>query len=206
MQKRIDLQDGGTLFYDDAFYDRLQADAVFQAIKAETPWRQESGRFGPFPRLTMWYADAGLTYTYSGVTHEAIEWTSTLAQIRREVEAVSETTFNSLLLNFYRDGLDSMGYHADDERELGKNPVIASVSFGAERRFHLKHKKSGEKMTFDLAHGSLLVMGGTCQHHWIHCVPKIKATVGERINLTFRKILSPSPPAPLPRWGDGKNG
>lgn len=189
MRERFDICDGGLLIYEDAFYDRAKADALFTAIKTETPWRQESGRFGPLPRLTMWYADAGLTYTYSGVTHQAIEWTRTLAQIRREVETASETTFNSLLLNYYRDGQDSMGYHADDEKELGKNPIIASVSFGGVRRFILKHKKSREKLTFDLAHGSLLVMAGTCQHHWIHCVPKTKADVGERINLTFRKIV-----------------
>lgn len=178
------------LLYDDAFYDAAKADALFATIRAGTPWTQERGRFGPFPRLTAWYADAGLTYKYSGVTHHAIEWTETLAQIRRDVEAVSDAKFNSLLLNFYRDGNDSMGYHADNEKELGLNPIIASVSFGSVRTFHLKHKKSGEKMKFDLAHGSLLVMAGTCQHHWIHCVPKTKSAVGERINLTFRKIVS----------------
>jgi alkylated DNA repair dioxygenase AlkB len=191
MEQRIDIRDGGTLYYDDAFYDQASADAFFNAIKTETPWRQEHGRFGPFPRLTAWYADAGLTYTYSGVTHEAIAWTPTLTLIRRDVEAASQASFNSLLVNYYRDGNDSMGYHADDERELGINPVIASASFGSARRFLLKHKKSGEKLTFDLAHGSLLVMGGACQHHWIHCVPKTKAAGAERINLTFRRILTP---------------
>jgi alkylated DNA repair dioxygenase AlkB len=167
-----------------------QADALFVAIRAESPWRQERGRFGPFPRLTAWFADAGLTYKYSGVTHHAIEWTRALEQIRRDVEAAADAQFNSLLLNCYRDGDDSMGYHANDERELGTNPIIASVSFGAVRRFHLKHNQFGDRLTFDLAHGSLLIMGGTCQHHWIHCVPKTKDIVGERVNLTFRNIKS----------------
>ena len=189
MQQRSDILDGGTLFYDDAFYARDKADLIFQQVRADTPWRQERTRFGPFPRLTAWYANAGLTYTYSGVTHQATEWTDTLAQIRRNVEEAADAPFNSLLLNFYRDGQDSIGYHADDEPELGINPVIASLSFGAARQFNLKHKKSGEKLRFDLGHGSLLVMGGTCQHYWVHCVPKTKANVGERINLTFRNII-----------------
>jgi alkylated DNA repair dioxygenase AlkB len=140
--------------------------------------------------LTAWYADTGLTYTYSGVTHAAIPWTPALAEVRRRVEEASGAPFNSVLLNYYRDGADSMGYHADDEEELGVNPVIASISLGAVRQFFLKHPKSGEKLKYDLAHGSLLVMGGTCQHHWVHAVPKAKTALGERINLTFRKILT----------------
>jgi alkylated DNA repair dioxygenase AlkB len=190
VRQKLDILDGGTLVYDDAFYGKPVADALFARIKTETPWAQERGRFGPFPRLTAWYADAGLTYTYSGVTHHAITWTETLAQIRRDVEEAADVPFNSLLLNFYRDGQDSMGDHADDERELGKNPVIASVSFGAVRQFHLRHNKKREKRKFDLAHGSLLIMGGTCQHHWMHGVAKTKTPVGERINLTFRNIIA----------------
>lgn len=190
MHQRLDILDGGTLQYDGAFYDKEIADSLFATIHSETPWRQERSRFGPFPRLTAWYADAGLTYTYSGVTHKAIAWTETLAQIRRDVEEAAKAPFNSLLLNDYRGGQDSIGYHADDEPELGINPVIASISLGAVRQFVLKHKKSGEKRKFDLAHGSLLIMGGTCQHHWIHCVPKTKNAVGERINLTFRNIIA----------------
>jgi len=186
----MDILDGGTLDYVAMFYEPARADALFTTLRSETPWRQERSRFGPFPRLTAWYADAGLTYTYSGVTHEAIPWTDTLVRIRRDVEKAAGASFNSLLLNLYRDGQDSIGYHADDEPELGNNPIIASISLGAVRHFVLKHRASGEKRTFDLAHGSLLVMGGTCQHHWVHCVPKTKAVVGERINLTFRNIVA----------------
>ncbi|MBM3757968.1 MAG: alpha-ketoglutarate-dependent dioxygenase AlkB [Acidobacteria bacterium] len=190
MPQRIDIHDGGTLLYDAAFFSQEEADAIFEQLRNATPWRRERGRFGPFPRLTMWYADDGLAYSYSGVTHEAVAWTQTLTDIRRRVELASDVLFNSVLLNYYRDGLDSMGYHADNEPELGANPVIASVSLGAVRQFVLKHPKTGDKLKFDLAHGSLLVMGGTCQRHWVHAVPKTKAIIGPRINLTLRQILS----------------
>src|SRR5262245_21607441 len=146
MLQHLDIADGGTLDYADAFYDRVQADAYFERLKAVSPWQQERGRFGPFPRLTAWYADAGLSYAYSGVTHHAIAWTPLLEQIRRDCESVANSSFNSLLLNYYRSGQDSMGYHADDEKELGVNPVIASVSFGATRTFHLKHKESRARL------------------------------------------------------------
>ena len=189
MPQPIDILNGGTIFYDESFYRKVEADALFEELRTETPWKQEHSRFGPFPRLTAWYADAGMSYSYSGVTHEAIPWTPTLQRIRRQVEDAAATAFNSLLLNFYRDGQDSIGYHADAEKELGTNPVIASISLGSVRQFVMKHLKTGEKLKYDLAHGSLLVMGGTSQHHWVHAVPKTKAAVGPRINLTFRKII-----------------
>ena len=189
MPQRIDILDGGTIFYDENFSLTQEADLLFEQLRAETPWTQERGRFGPFPRLTAWYADAGLTYSYSGVTHEAIPWTPALAEVRRRVEEAAAAPFNSLLLNYYRDGQDSMGFHADNEPELGVNPVIASISLGEVRQFVLKHPKSGEKLKYDLAHGSLLVMGGTCQVHWVHGVQKAKTAVGPRINLTFRQII-----------------
>jgi alkylated DNA repair dioxygenase AlkB len=183
------LRDGGTLLYDTAFLDKAAADAVFDWLRSHVSWGQEVGRGRPFPRLTAWYADAGLAYAYSGVTHHGSGWEPRLLDIKQRVEETSAAAFNSLLLNLYRDGRDSIGFHADAEPELGHNPVVASVSLGAERQFVLKHKKTGEKLQFRLAHGSLLVMAGTCQHHWLHGVPKTGATVGQRINLTFRKIL-----------------
>jgi alkylated DNA repair dioxygenase AlkB len=189
MQQSIDILDGGTIFYDETFYAQEAANAWFEQLRAETPWKQERSRFGPFPRLTAWYADPGLTYSYSGVTHESLVWTEALRAVRRRVEEAAAAPFNSLLLNYYRDGQDSIGYHADAEPELGRDPVIASISLGAVRQFVLKHIKSGAKLKYDLAHGSLLIMGGTCQHHWLHSVPKTKAAVGSRINLTFRKIV-----------------
>jgi alkylated DNA repair dioxygenase AlkB len=188
MAQSFSLYDGGTVRYDDAFLTREAVDVLFAELRTETPWRQEAGRGRPFPRLTAWYAEPGLTYSYSGVTHRALDWTPALREIRRRVEESSGATFNSLLLNLYRDGRDSIGYHSDDEPELGVNPVIASLSLGAVRQFVLRHKKNKDKLTFQLAPGSLLVMGGTCQHHWIHGVPKTAEEVGERINLTFRLI------------------
>jgi alkylated DNA repair dioxygenase AlkB len=190
MAELTSLHGGGTLRYDESFLTAEAADALFAELRAATPWQQEAGRGRPFPRLTAWYADPGLTYSYSGVTHRALAWTPALQEVRRRVEESSGATFNSLLLNLYRDGRDSIGYHSDDEPELGVNPIIASVSLGAVRQFVLKHKKGKEKLTFRLAPGSLFVMGGTCQHHWIHGVPKTAEQVGERINLTFRQIES----------------
>jgi alkylated DNA repair dioxygenase AlkB len=188
MPQKIEIRDGGTLDYREAFYCKSVADALFEQLRAETPWRQERGRTGPFPRLTAWYADAGLTYSYSGVTHEALPWTPALLGVRSRVEDAAGTSLNSLLLNFYRDSQDSIGYHTDAEPELGTNPVIASISLGAVRQFVMKHIETGEKLKYDLAHGSLLIMAGTCQHHWLHGVPKTKAVVRPRINLTFRNI------------------
>jgi alkylated DNA repair dioxygenase AlkB len=189
MADYFSLRDGGTLFYNESFLDPEAADALFAELGSATAWKQEISRGRPFPRLTAWYADAGLSYRYSGVTHHAIDWTPALLDIKSRVEQASGADFNSLLLNLYRDGKDSIGLHGDNEPELGTNPVVASVSLGAIRQFILKHKKAKEKLTFRLAHGSLLVMGGTCQHHWLHGVPKTEQPVGERINLTFRNIL-----------------
>ncbi len=189
MPQRSDIRDGGTLEYLEAFYASTDADTLFDRLRAATPWQQERSRLGPFPRLTAWYADAGLTYSYSGVTHTALPWTDTLAEIRRRVEEAAGTPFNSVLLNFYRDGHDSIGYHSDAEPELGPNPPIASISLGSVRQFVLRHIKTGEKLKYSLAHGSLLLMGGACQHYWMHCLPKTKTAVGPRINLTFRNII-----------------
>jgi alkylated DNA repair dioxygenase AlkB len=189
MFQHFDTENGSTLDYDATFYSTGEADVLFEHLRADTPWQQEKSRFGPFPRLTAWYADEGLTYSYSGVTHHAIPWTAALADVRRRVEQASNLPFNSLLLNYYRDGNDSIGFHTDAEPELGVNPAIASISLGAVRQFVMKHMKTREKKTLDLAHGSLLVMGGTCQHHWVHGVLKTKEKVGPRINLTFRNIV-----------------
>lgn len=190
MAESTALRDGGTLFYDAAFFPPDEADALFELLCRETAWKQEVGRGRPWPRLTAWYADDGLIYRYSGVTHVGGGWTPALSEIKRRIELASAAEFNSLLLNRYRSGQDSIGIHADDEPELGINPVVASISLGSVRTFVLKHRASGEKRSMALAHGSLLVMGGTCQHHWLHGLPKTAADVGERINLTFRKIFA----------------
>jgi alkylated DNA repair dioxygenase AlkB len=182
------LRDDGWLLYDAEFLPKTEADALFAHLFDSTPWKQEGNPGRKFPRLTAWFADEGVNYSYSGVTHQAVPWTPELLTVKTRAEAAANTTWNSLLLNLYRDGRDSIGFHADDEPELGTNPIIGSISLGAERRFILKHPASGEKIEFQLPHGSLLVMGGTSQHHWRHGVPKTKKPVGPRINLTFRRI------------------
>jgi alkylated DNA repair dioxygenase AlkB len=188
---RRDITDGGVLIHDPDFLRREAADELFALLKARTEWKQETGSFGrPFPRLTAYYADAGVSYTYSGVTHPAAVWPDHLIDLRRRIEAAAEAPFNSLLLNYYRHGTDSIGYHTDAEQTLGINPIVPSLSLGATRQFVLRHMRTKERFTFDLTHGSLLIMAGTTQHHWMHAVPKTKKTVGERINLTFRNLES----------------
>jgi alkylated DNA repair dioxygenase AlkB len=183
------VDDGGLLLYLPDFYTRKEADALLASLLRNVSWKQEFGRFGrPFPRLTALYADAGLTYTYSGVTYPALPWTPELDAVRRRVEAAGGAPMNSVLLNRYRGGSDSIGFHADDEPELGQNPVVPSVSLGAERRFILRHKKCKKRIEYYLGHGSLLVMAGTLQHFWDHALPKTTQCGGERINLTFRYI------------------
>jgi alkylated DNA repair dioxygenase AlkB len=186
--ERHDIADGGVLLYHAHFLTGDQADALFAVLKLETPWKQEIASFGrPFPRLTAYHADPGVSYRYSGVEHQASPWPDYLVPIRRQVEEAAAASFNSLLLNFYRDGNDSIGYHSDAEPELGPNPIVPSLSLGATRRFVLRHVRTKERLTFDLGHGSLLIMAGTTQHHWRHALPKTTAA-GERINLTFRNI------------------
>jgi alkylated DNA repair dioxygenase AlkB len=146
-------------------------------------------RGNPLPRLNAWFADEGLRYSYSGLTHLGTGWLPELDAVKRKVEAAAGTTFNSLLLNFYRDGKDSIGFHTDAEPELGENPAVATVSFGSVREFVLRHKATKETLKYRLAHGSLLVMGGASQHHWLHALPKTEEEVGERISLTFRRIV-----------------
>lgn len=191
MSQRIILGDGGWVLYDPDFLDRQEALTLFEALRDTAPWRQERGPFGrPFPRLTAYYSDPGLRYTYSGVTHEAHPWTPVLLALRRRVEVAAGAEVNTLLVNFYRNGNDSIGFHADDEPELGVNPVVPSLSLGATRTFVLRHKRRGERHRFDLTDGALLVMAGTLQHHYQHAVPKSRSAVGPRINLTFRKVYA----------------
>jgi alkylated DNA repair dioxygenase AlkB len=183
------LRDGGTLTYDGAFLEARDADTLFTRLRSSIPWREEPGRGRPLPRLIAWCADKGLTYGYAGVVHRGTGWPPTLLEVKHRVEEISAAAFNSLLLNLYRDGADYLPFHTDAEPELGVNPIVASVTLGSARPFLLRHNSSGEKVTLRLAHGSLLVMGGATQHHWQHSVPKTAKPVGERINLTFRRII-----------------
>ena len=151
------------------------------------------GREVASPRLTAWFGDPRAAYAYSGVEHEPIAWTPTLADLRSRVEHAADVSFNSVLLNLYRDGMDSVAWHSDDEPELGRRPVIASLSLGAARVFQLKHKHRPDvdRVDIDLPHGSLLTMAGDCQRCWKHQIPKRRGAdrPGPRINLTFRRVL-----------------
>lgn len=163
---------------------------------SETPWRSETislwGKAMLQPRLTAWYADPDLNYSYSGIRLVAEKWSDTLLELRECVEKASGAAFNSVLLNYYRDNNDSMGMHSDDEPELGRRPVIASLSLGEERVFVLKHKtRSGPKtIKLPLSDASLLVMKGSTQTNWKHGIPKETNHCGPRVNLTFRQIIA----------------
>ncbi|MGI9508341.1 MAG: alpha-ketoglutarate-dependent dioxygenase AlkB family protein [Geminicoccaceae bacterium] len=179
--------DGEALLFDDAL-STSDSDRAFDLLLDEIGWSQEHavlfGRRVALPRLTAWYGEHG--YRYSGVHHRPTPLTPTLADLKISVEAIANTGFNSVLLNLYRDGQDSMGWHSDDEAVLGPDPEIASLSLGAERRFHFKHRASGERISLDLGHGSCLIMRGSCQAFWQHRLPKTRRNIGPRINLTFR--------------------
>jgi alkylated DNA repair dioxygenase AlkB len=188
----IPLQDG-ELLYHPHFFAPGEADQLLAALRHGLHWQQECmmmyGKPVLFPRLMAWYGDAGSHYSFSGKTYQPAAWTKELQLIHERISPIAGVAFNSVLANLYRNGQDSMGWHADDEPELGLNPVIASVNFGAARRFMLRHKKEKDlRYELTLQHGSLLVMKGTLQHHWQHQVPKTTKPLGERINLTFRVI------------------
>lgn len=172
-----------------------EADALFATLRVTLPWQVHRvrlfGREHPAPRLSCWMGDAGASYRYSGVRHEPAPWPDALAALRERLRLELGAPFNSVLANLYRDGRDAMGWHADDERELGPAPVIASLSLGATRRFALRHRPSGLKHAIELTHGSLLVMAGATQRRWQHALPRSVRQVGERINLTFR-VVAPS--------------
>lgn len=187
------LPHSGEAYFYPEFFAKKQSDLFCKMLLEEVNWKQEPiklfGKEIMQPRLTAWYADAGKTYSYSGIIMPANEWTDALLKIKKDVEKVSKVTFNSALLNLYRNGQDSMGWHRDNERELGFNPVIASVSFGAERVFQLREYASKSNLkSLLLSHGSFLLMRGETQPHWEHRVPKTNKVNEARINITFRIV------------------
>jgi alkylated DNA repair dioxygenase AlkB len=187
IKERIELRDGGLLLYDDAFLTPGHDDHYFENLRDHCRWEQKPGIFGYMqPRLIASYGDEGITYKYSGVENVALPWTTMLLEIKKKIEAV-QGEYNYCLLNRYRSGSDSMGWHADDEPEMGN--VIGSLSLGATRKFRIRHNVTRETKTFLAGHGTLIIMAGTMQQFWQHEVPKTKKVVGERINLTFRKIM-----------------
>jgi alkylated DNA repair dioxygenase AlkB len=170
-----------------------EAPMLFDDLLATSPWQPDEvvlfGRKRILSRKVAWMGDAGFTYSYSGTSKTASPITPALLLIKKRVEQQCAHRFNSCLMNLYHDGSEGMGWHSDDEKTLGRNPVIASVSFGAERVFKLKHRESKEIVSVLLENGSLLVMKGATQHHWIHAMPKTKKITTPRINLTFRTFL-----------------
>lgn len=184
-------RDGSAVLHRGAIDDR-RASLWFDRLVADLEWQQHQvfvfGRWVEQPRLTAWYGDDGFPYRYSGIELKPHSWTAPLIEMRELCEELAGARFNSVLANLYRSGADSVAWHADDESELGVDPVIASVSLGSERRFDLRHRSTGETVRVPLPSGSVLVMAGCTQHRWVHQVPKTARPVGPRINLTFRLI------------------
>lgn len=185
------IDNGEYLFYPN-FFSKTDSDLFMNILKTNIEWKQESmnmyGKQVDFPRLTAWYGDSDKAYSFSGIKLEPLTWSKELIEIKEKIEPLSKVVFNSVLLNRYRSGNDSISWHTDAEKELGLNPIIASVNFGSTRRFQLRHIKTKEKLELELTHGSLLIMQGELQHYWQHQIPKTSKKVGERINLTYRTI------------------
>lgn len=185
------------LRYQPHWLPAAQADTLLAALQREIAWQTQRirlfGRWHDSPRLSCWIGDAGAVYSYSGTRFAPQPWPPLLAELRVRIEHAAATRFNSVLANRYRDGRDAMGWHSDDEPELGPQPVIASLSLGAERRFAFKRKQAGARsQTLPLAHGSLLIMAGATQRHYRHALPRSTRVTGERINLTFRWVAAAS--------------
>lgn len=188
----LNLPDAEVIYYPN-FFNKEEADAIYAELISEIPWQQDDirlfGKTHPQPRLTSLFGNEGKPYSYSNIKMQPKQWNSLLQKIKSQVEQVSDTIFTTVLLNQYRDGKDSNGWHADNEKELGTNPIIASISFGAERTFQMKHNSDkDQKKSILLEHGSLLLMKETTQHFWKHQIPKTAKPIGPRINLTFRVI------------------
>ncbi|MGY8922755.1 MAG: alpha-ketoglutarate-dependent dioxygenase AlkB family protein [Flavobacteriales bacterium] len=180
--------------YFESFFSQNESRAIFNHLHDETPWQQDPitvyGKTYPQPRLTALYAKNTKSYTYSGIKMQPKVMSPMLLEIQKKIATICPTDFTTVLLNLYRDGKDSNGWHADNEKELGENPVIASLSLGEARFFHLKHRRNKEdRLKLLLASGSLLIMEGSTQKHWLHQIAKTARPVGSRINLTFRKII-----------------
>ena len=171
----------------------IDAEKLLLRSIEEIPWRQDyihmMGKKIPIPRLQNWFGVPGTSYTYSRITIPALPFPKWMNALRKEVQITTGEVFNSVLVNYYRDGKDSNDWHSDDEKELGNSPIIASISLGAERIFHLRHKDSKEKIKINLLNGSLLLMGAGIQEYWQHKLAKTAVSVGPRINFTFRNLM-----------------
>jgi len=183
----------GTVNYYGKVIDKKKADHYLEKLLNDIEWKNDEavifGKHIVTKRKVAWYADMDFSYTYSNTTKTALPWTKELLELKTMVEKLTGTKYNSCLLNLYHDGDEGMAWHSDDEKALGKNSSIASWSFGAERKFAFKHKKSGEKVSLVLEHGSLLVMKDTTQTFWLHRLPKSTKVTQPRVNLTFRTMI-----------------
>ncbi|MBL4679529.1 MAG: alpha-ketoglutarate-dependent dioxygenase AlkB [Pseudomonadales bacterium] len=191
----LKLQDAEVRLFPN-FFSANESDHFFNMLLAEIDWCQEEmkmyGRIHKLPRLMAWYGDSAhnLQYEFSGIRKNAIKWSEDLLQIKKRIQPHIDTKINSVLLNLYRDEKDGVAWHSDDEPELGRAPTIASISFGQEREFQLKHKKiSNLRHSMILPNGSLLIMSGSTQRHWQHQIPKRTKGMTPRINLTFRTVM-----------------
>lgn len=186
------LPKDGIVNYFGKLLSRKASDHYFDRLLEDIRWKNDEaiilGKHIITKRKVAWYGDSNYAYTYSNITRQALIWTKELLELKALVEERTETVFNSCLLNLYHNGNEGMAWHSDDEKSLGVNTIIASLSFGAERKFVFKHKRTGEKVGLILESGSLLVMKGTTQTHWLHRLPPTKLVSKPRINLTFRTI------------------
>lgn len=192
----IEPEAGGSVSLYPSAMARDEADRLYEVLLDTIPWQardiQVFGKRHRQPRLIAWHGDEGIRYRYSGDTLEASPWTEPLQELRQRCETISGSRFNSVLLNLYRDGNDCMGWHADDEPELGHEPVIASLTLGCPRRFDLRHRMTKASRQIVLPHGSVLIMAGKTQQHWLHRIARSKKITAPRINLTFRLIRQPT--------------
>ncbi|MBT8243691.1 MAG: alpha-ketoglutarate-dependent dioxygenase AlkB [Winogradskyella sp.] len=194
-EKQIFRLPDAELIYISNFFSKVEADGYFDTLKTTTDWQEDNikvfGKVYKQPRLTALFGENNQPYSYSNIAMYPKPFTKELNSIKQKIEAISNETFNTVLLNLYRNGNDSNGWHADNEKELGKHPIIASVTFGEERPFHFKHRRlKEERHKLILQHGSLLLMKGAMQEHWLHQIAKTKKNIGERINLTFRNLVN----------------
>ena len=190
---QLQLPDAELLYYPH-FWNTEQADTLYQKLITETHWKEDQitvfGKTYPQPRLTALYGKDTRTYSYSNITMHTHPMSETILSILGKIQTIESHPYNTVLANLYRDGKDSNGWHADNERELGESPRIASASFGEARYFHIKHRKDKQqRFKLLLEHGSLLIMGGDMQKHWLHQIAKTARPKKERINLTFRKLI-----------------
>jgi alkylated DNA repair dioxygenase AlkB len=192
MKKQI--VENGWYIWEPNFFSSSQAQELFHTLYADLPWEggviKLFGKTHEIPRKQVLFADKGFHYGYSGKVLSVSNWNERVVQIKERMESSYNLDFNACLANLYRDGKDSNGWHADNEKELGRNPIIGSISLGGTRIFKLKHLESNARIDFEMTSGSLLIMGGEMQHYWKHQIPKTKKIVEPRINLTFRKLIA----------------